>query len=57
MLREMGAKLTLWGQQGLMSWTFWVLLPSGRPCFTLGTEDLTMTFSLSELPPAIALVR
>lgn len=57
MLREMGAKLTLWGQQGLMSWTFWVLLLSGRPCFTLGTEDLTMTFSLSELPPAIALVR
>ena len=56
MLREMGAKLTLWGQQGLMSWTSWVLL-SGCPCFTLGTEDLTMTFSLSELPPVIALVR
>lgn len=52
-----GVKLTLWGQQGLMSWTSWVLLLSGCPCFTLGTGDLTITLSLSELPPAIALVR
>lgn len=56
-LREMGAKLTLWGQQGSASQTSWSLLLPGCRCFTFGAGGPTTPLIPSEPPAEIALVR